>query len=173
MITFYSYQHWFHFCGRLDLSLGQRVLYWCKKELLKLAHSLELIDKHTQLPYCSTAYDLSKNNNDFYPAAYLDKKSCRLIFGQIAQQSRLRSLFVKYSLGGIADNIPKAVKSIKAHGDEWTDQLSWWDESDPIRDDYNLLLCLLNLGFSNFDHANTRNNSFRKRNKVCKLLALL
>ena len=118
MITFYSYQHWFHFCGCLDLSLGPRILYWCKKELLKLAHSLELIDKHTQLPYCSTAYDLSKNNNDFYPAAYRDKKSCRLIFSQIAQQSRLRSLFVKYGPGGIADNIPKAVKSIKAHGNE-------------------------------------------------------
>lgn len=149
-----------------ELSLGPRVLTWYKKELLKLSTSLDIVNKRTQLPYNSTAHDLS-NRTEFYPAAYLDKKSCRLIFVQITQLSRLRSLFVKYGSKGVAEQVPKAVKNCKSNGDVWVDRPSWWSEDDSNRDDFDLLLGLLNLGFSNFDHMNIKNDSFRKRKEEC------
>ena len=149
-----------------ELSLGPRVLTWYKKELLKLSTSLDIVNKRTQLPYNSTAHDLS-NRTEFYPAAYLDKKSCRLIFGQIAQLSRLRALFVKYGSKGVSEQVPKAVKNCKSNGDIWVDRPSWWSDDDLNRDDFDLLLGLLNLGFSNFDHVNIKNDSFRKRKEDC------
>merc|ERR1712176_1398361 len=110
---------------------------------------MDIINESSQQPYSKTAFDLSKHQG-FHPAAFLDKKACRFIFGQIAQQSRLRSLFVKHGSEGMEDLIRRAVKNSKNNGDDWTERPPWWDESESSTDNFDLLVSVLNLGFNNF-----------------------
>jgi hypothetical protein len=67
------------------------------------------------------------------------------VYTQIAQQTRLRSIFIKNSEEKMKALIPKAQKQSAA---DWEGP-SWWNkESD---DDYDLLTNILDFGYSGFD----------------------
>merc|ERR1719410_2502987 len=141
--------------------LDTSVLNFFKQETIKWSRHFAVYDKETKLPMTRTTFDL--NTDEFKPFAYLDEAACRIIYGQIAQQSKLRSLFVKYGKTEITLQIPKVTKNSKQNGDNWTARPVWWNGNE---DDLHLLIQVLDIGYTNF---NTKKHDFcRKRMEEVK-----
>ena len=110
--------------------LGTQIFIWSRKLLRKWVKTLEV--------NCNPADDKDA-------VSILDKKSCRAIFIQISQQTRLRSLYLKYGTDQMANLTLRAVKR-----SDWTAKPSWWKE-----DNYSILLKnMLGNGYGKFDQMN-------------------
>merc|ERR1712194_327336 len=127
--------------------LGTPVLNFFKQENLKYARHFAVYDKETKSPMTRTAVDL--NTEEFKPFTYLDRAACRIIYGQIAQQCKLRSLFVKYDKTEITHHIQKATLNFKKNDD-----------------DLQLLVQLLDVGYIDFN--NKKHVFCRKRIEEAK-----
>lgn len=78
-----------------EQELGSRPLQWNSKHLCSWANKLDILQNGR--PLTSTGADFMTDHRKVTPAGYLDKKGCRAIFIQVSQQTRLRSLYLKYS----------------------------------------------------------------------------
>merc|ERR1712048_265360 len=90
----------------------------------------------------------------FKSAAYLEKKGCRAIYLQVSQQTRLRSLFLKYNTKQISEMLTEASKSFQSSGEVWETRPSWWEiNNDDLSGKYDITLLsgVLRYGFGGFD----------------------
>jgi len=140
--------------------LGPFVLEWFDEEIQRWAKSLELVD--------ISGKPLSYIASDFVPdeqhgkvlhtvAALMEQGGCRSVFGQVAQQSRMRSIFLKNGQDKVCILLNKAIKSFIEH-DEWTDKPSWWGGSTDstacsILHDYFVFETLLTFGYGGVESA--------------------
>jgi hypothetical protein len=92
--------------------LGTQIFIWSRKLLRKWVKTYEI-----------TKIDCNPDDNKDVVAMF-DKKACRAIFIQVSQQTRLRSLYLKYGTAQIANLTLRAVKR-----SDWTAKPSWWKES--------------------------------------------
>lgn len=145
---------------RSENGLGPYVLHWFGKENARWAESFKIVDSSGK-PYCYTAMDFvqsgkSSNLDDSIDiASVLDRKGCRNIFTQIAQQSRARSIFLRFTKMQLQEWVSTAVKNCDAAQDAWDAQPSWWQRSNAAGDgpnhDFVLLETLLEYGYSGID----------------------
>lgn len=135
--------------------LGPRVLQWCNKEIGRWTECLSLKDSNTRLQVSNL--DLQGGGNAIQFVAVLDKKACRTIFSQVAQQTRLRSVFIMNNKNSIKKLVPKAVKNTTNSGDYWLQSPKWWGVdanglSDvSCQDDIDVLTALVKYGYSGFE----------------------
>jgi len=125
--------------------LGQHVLRWMGTEIGKWAENLGVVD----MAGCGldlTAEDSQEASDKSFPQAMgmLDSVDCLSVFGQIAQQTRLRSIFLTHTQGEAVKLVKKARHKCKKDEDDWPGQPSWWK----VKEDFELLESLLEYGYS-------------------------
>ena len=138
------------------------VLHWFGNENLKWAESFKIVDSCGR-PYCYTAIDFvqsgqtAKSDERIDVAAVMEMKGCRKLFTQIAQQSRLRSIFLRYPKAQLLDWVVTAVKNCKVLERKWDGQPNWWrncgQPSDERNHDFVLLESLLEYGYSGIEES--------------------
>jgi len=149
--------------SRQESGLGPRVVQWASKELNRWANCLNIVEDSGRC-ISSTASDYMEGAPNVTLAAFFDKKACRTIFIQVAQQTRLRSVFIKNGTDEITSLMPKVLRNSRKNGDDWTKRPSWWSSTEnACKDDANLLVGLLDYGYSGFDEMLRQNSSFRVR----------
>eukprot|EP00555_Chaetoceros_dichaeta_P003700 CAMPEP_0198252260 /NCGR_PEP_ID=MMETSP1447-20131203/2790_1 /TAXON_ID=420782 /ORGANISM="Chaetoceros dichaeta, Strain CCMP1751" /LENGTH=375 /DNA_ID=CAMNT_0043937443 /DNA_START=1946 /DNA_END=3072 /DNA_ORIENTATION=- len=131
--------------------LGLRPLQWNSKHLSHWASTLHIIQNGR--PLSSTGADFMPQQGKITPAGYLDKKGCRAIFIQVSQQTRLRSLFVKYSSRELTVMLSKATKNSLSCGETMETLSTKWKNNHELSSKYNeiLLSGMLRYGFGGFD----------------------
>uniref|UniRef100_A0A7S2K935 Uncharacterized protein n=1 Tax=Leptocylindrus danicus TaxID=163516 RepID=A0A7S2K935_9STRA len=140
----------------MEGGLGTKVLDWQKRELCRWASKLQCEDGGNRRPMAQTEYTrVSASDQSKVPvAAKLDRKGCRAIFTQVAQQTRLRSVFFKNGKFKASKMIIKAVKQSEKALDVWHGRPGWWRVGDfGAPDDTNMLDQLLKVGYSGFSTA--------------------
>ena len=160
--------------NEVEHGLGSKVLHWFSKEINEWANVLGIVDEERGEPLSAVSYDFIRNNPEVNVAAVFDKKSCRSVFIQVAQQTRLRSLFIKNGPEKIADEwMPHAVMLSESCGDEWDYRPSWWmcnaekvGSPMPCPDDMDLLSGILDYGYSGFDEMIRQTETFLLRCQV-------
>ena len=138
------------------------VLHWFGNENLKWAESFQIVDSCGK-PYCYTAVDFvqpgqSANSDERIDvAAVMDLKGCRKLFTQIAQQSRLRSIFLRYPKVQLLDWVVTAVRNCEVAEHQWDGQPNWWrscgQRGDEPKHDFVLLESLLEYGYSGIEES--------------------
>jgi hypothetical protein len=139
--------------------LGPFVLEWLTEEIHRWAESLELVDISGR-PLSYTAADFApdpRHGIELHSiAALMDKDGCRAVFAQVAQQSRVREIFLKSTPEDISLLLTNACHN-HAEIDEWEDRPSWWGQSIPcsysIQHDYLILDSLLEYGYSGIEET--------------------
>lgn len=156
--------------NEVENGLGTKVLHWLSHELSSWARALQVADQVSGKPHAAVGYDYDKNDDAEKVAAVFDKRGCRTVFLQVAQQTRLRSLFVRNGASKVAEHLPHAVVLSESAGDDWDYRPSWWvcntDSDDPamlVMDDADLLNGILDYGYSGFDEMVKMTDSFKKR----------
>mmetsp|Transcript_16027 Transcript_16027/g.18513 ORF Transcript_16027/g.18513 Transcript_16027/m.18513 type:complete len:932 (+) Transcript_16027:119-2914(+) len=140
--------------------LGSAVLGWLSEEIERWAKSLEVVD--------ISGYPLSYIAADFAPnqcqgkelhsaAALMEQTGCRAVFGQVAQQSRVRKIFLTSKRDEMNQLLIKAVDKFIDDG-EWADQPSWWGQDTKssgfsIQHDYFVLESLLAFGYGGIENT--------------------
>merc|ERR1719242_1809132 len=124
--------------NKSEHNLGPKILQWCGKELVRWAKSLNILGPNGA-PLSATAAEYMKHHPNLRVVADLDKKTCRTIFAQVSQQTRLRSIFIKHSPTEMKDLLEKALKASKKNEDIWLDQPTWWPCEGGISYDLDLL----------------------------------
>jgi len=76
-----------------------------------------------------------------------EQKDARSIFAQISQQTRLREVYLKLGLNGVAKKANKVINKMAKAGDVWEDQPDWWAGQC----DLGLLTGLLERGWRGFE----------------------
>ena len=156
--------------NEVENGLGTNVLRWLSQELSNWARALQVADQVSGKPHAAVGYDYDKNDDAEKVAAVFDKRGCRTVFLQVAQQTRLRSLFVRKGASEVVQHLPHAVVLSEAAGDDWDYRPSWWvcnaDEDGsimPVPDDADLLNGILDYGYSGFDEMIKMNKKFQQR----------
>lgn len=100
----------------------------------------------------------------------MTKRDCRTVFIQIAQQTRLRSIFTKHSITRLSTElIPKVMKQSSFALTEWEDIPPWWNAdreeecNHNCQDDIDLLVGILDYGYGGFDSLLVHDYLFCKR----------
>lgn len=137
----------------MEGGLGAKVLEWQKKELGRWASKLQCEDPERHRPLAQTEYTRAGDSDQskVSVAAKLDKKGCRAIFTQVAQQTRLRSVFFTNGELKAFKMIIKAVNQSEKALDVWNGRPDWWRRGGP--DDANMLDQLLKVGYSGFSSS--------------------
>ena len=144
---------------------------WTSDHLFQWAEALS-ITKNGR-PFATTESDFMESHPEVKATAFLDEKACRTIFIQVAQQTRLRSIFIQNGMEKMCSLITKAVKNSKSGGDVWKAQPLWWkneeyfENCEICQDDTDLLVGLLVYGYSGFDDFVKGSESFLSRQEVC------
>jgi len=157
--------------GSKKSGLGSKVLKWTSKELARWGDSLDILDGTGKVLAHTTASfleNLPRNGGEeeLYVCSILDKKACLSVFSQIAQQTRTRSIFLKYTDEELEDVFGKALKKLISSEDTWHGRPSWWgDEKDDSGGyssffDLELLSGLLEYGFSGFEEMIEKKTEF-------------
>ena len=157
--------------NKSEFGLGPIVLHWLSKEIERWAESLELTDVSGR-PIAYSAIDYAEEGSGssspcgglggdsgasgggqdlLKPAALMDKKGCRHLMIQIAQQTRIRSIWLKNGEAGIKKKLLRAAKSCNDLDDHWTDQPSWWGDKRTIYHDLMMMDSLLQSGYSGIE----------------------
>lgn len=132
--------------SKIESGLGTRVIQWSRNHLTKWARSLNIcVDGQPMNATVMTIRPDSTANG------YLDKKNCKAIFGQISQQTRLRSVFARYDKDEMSTMVSKAVKNMKRNGEIWLGQPSWWNSTADSSNDFELLSGVLQFGYGGFE----------------------
>lgn len=103
------------------------------------------------------------NRPGIMPTAYVDEKGCAAIYSQIVQQSRLRTVYLKYEGDIFSKMLAKASTKCDANVSEWEDRPSWWcdEPNTPTNDDENLICGILQYGYGGFDEMVKLDERFR------------
>lgn len=149
--------------------LGTKVVRWFSKDLQKWAVPLGVLDEEGNV-LSTTSITGTKDHPQLHDAALMTKRDCRTVFIQIAQQTRLRSIFLKHGMERLSTElIPKVAKQSSFIATEWEDSPSWWnvDTNNGIspyyQDDIDLLAGILDYGYGGFDSLLNHDFSFCKR----------
>lgn len=115
---------------RSDQGLGPKILYWLGKEVTRWAGSLDILDENG-LPLAFTAVEFldelpEPERQAIEISSVIDKKGCRMVIGQAALMTRIRSIFSVYDSTSLLAKISKAVNSLKSVGDPWDKQPDGW-----------------------------------------------
>ena len=147
-------------CSRLYTTSFTNSLAWLQKDLHKWASALGAVDKDDKV-LSTTSITPAKDHPQSRDAAMMSKRDCRTVFIQIAQQTRLRSIFTKNKMARLSDDlIPKVLKQPTFAMTEWEDRPSWWNEANMddvidgnciFRDDLDLLAGILDYGYGGFE----------------------
>ena len=155
--------------NKSENGLGTKVLNWFSKDLQKWAGPLGAVDKHGNV-LSNTSITQDKDHPQSHDAALMTKKDCRTVYIQIAQQTRLRSIFIKNNMTRLStDLIPKVLKQSSFTQTEWEDCPTWWnaqnaeESSCSCQDDLDLLVGILDYGYGGFDSMLQHDYSFCKR----------
>jgi len=125
--------------------LGPEVIQWFgEKELKNWKDALQDISGD------STEFPDEQTNS---VCVTLDKSECSTIFHQMAQLSRLRSIFSFGGKGAVRSLLPKAVIYPKKEEiqDCWKYRPSWWDDSSDNENDFSILRGVLKYGYGGLD----------------------
>jgi hypothetical protein len=142
--------------AKSEHGLGPLVLNWFGKELTRWAKAFDIKD-HTGRPHPFTTstfvHDSEQyaNDNRIGVHALFDRKACRSVFGQAAQQTRLRSIFLRRNEQDARAAVHKAAKHCRSIGEMWTRQPQWWEAGGTH--DCQLLSSLLEGGYTGLDEA--------------------
>ena len=133
------------------------MLNWMSKDLHKWAEPLGAVDKSGNV-LSTTSITPAKDHPQSHDAALMTKRDCRTVYIQIAQQTRLRSIFTKHKMSKLqSELIPNVLKLSSFSMTEWDDSPSWWNEASgddnrcSCQDDLDLLVGILDYGFGGFD----------------------
>jgi hypothetical protein len=148
--------------NKSENGLGPFVLEWLTDEIRRWADSLKLVDVKGQ-PLSYTAADFAPSNDDGPDlnaiAALMDRKACRTVFSQVAQQSRVREVFLKNTDTGVKFLLRNAIRDF-ADPSEWAYKPSWWgnaasDSPDEysVMHDFVVLDSLLEYGYSGIEET--------------------
>jgi hypothetical protein len=155
--------------NKSENGLGTKVVHWFTRDLQKWAVPLEVLDETGNV---KSATSISANNDhpQSRDAALMTKRDCRTVFIQIAQQTRLRSIFSKHKIERLSTElIPKVLKQSSFNATEWEDSPTWWnaitdDENGcHCQDDSDLLVGILQYGYGGFDSLLHHDYSFCRR----------
>ncbi len=156
--------------NKSENGLGTKVLHWFSKDLQKWAASLGAIDKDGNIHSATSITSSKKDHPQSYDAALMSKRDCRTVFIQIAQQTRLRSIFTKNSMEKLSTElIPRVLNQSSFVMTEWEECPPWWntvtsgDRNCPCQDDYDLLCGILDYGYGGFDSLLQHDYSFCRR----------
>ena len=129
--------------------LGTKVVHWFSKDLQKWAVPLGVLDEEGNV-LSTTSITGTKDHPQLHDAALMTKRDCRTVFIQIAQQTRLRSIFLKHGMERLSTElIPKVAKQSSLIATEW--------------EDIDLLAGVLDYGYGGFDSLLNHDFSFCKR----------
>lgn len=151
--------------NKSENGLGTKVISWMSKELQRWAEPFGILDSSGNVQ-SKTSITPAKEHSQSHDAAIMTKRDCRTVFIQIAQQTRLRSIFLKNDLTRLrTDLVPKVLKQSSFTSTEWEDRPSWWnkaqDESQSAcQDDVDLLVGILDFGYGGFDSMVDHDYSF-------------
>jgi len=132
--------------------LGNRVLDWFRKQLKMWNSALKnkCAAFSSKTSNSSTTKAVSESC-----AASLDKKACRAILSQIAQQTRLRSIMIQNDAQKFSKMLSTAIRASERAKDFWENRPSWWSSrsatEENVKDDYNLLTNVVSSGYSNLN----------------------
>ena len=145
--------------NRTENGLGPFVLEWLSSEIRRWAKSLALIDDRGQT-FSLTAADFTptdQNGKAMHDiAALMDRRCCRSVFAQVAQQSRVREVFLKNTEQDMKVLLKSAVLDF-APAEEWDYVPDWWGKtagapgSYAVEHDYLVLDSLLEYGYSGIE----------------------
>ena len=143
--------------NRRETTIGMRTLQWSSNHMVKWSQGLGIFFDGKVLSNTVIAA-----RPDIIPAAFVDEKGCAAIYSQIVQQSRLRSLYLKYEEDALFKMLPKAVKMCDANEGEWEDRPSWWDNAHDgsTTDDESLIAGILQYGYGGFDEMVRQDERF-------------
>jgi len=140
--------------NKAENGLGTKVLSWFSKDLQRWAAPLGLVDKYGCIKY-ETSITASRDHPQSHDAALMTKRDCRTVFIQIAQQTRLRSIFTKIKTERLSKElIPRVLKLPGFAHTEWDASPSWWNANkinNECQDDLDLLVGILDYGYGGFD----------------------
>ena len=130
-----------------DCGLGSKVLGWFRKELLKWATSLDILDDNGR-PFAFTAVEFlddldESERTTIEVSSVFDKRSSRSVICQTAMLTRLRSIYMVSSLENFYRKIICATDSIVELQDFWRNQPENWDTNSDVE----LVRRLLENGF--------------------------
>ncbi|KAL7534217.1 hypothetical protein ACHAXR_005733 [Thalassiosira sp. AJA248-18] len=155
--------------NKSENGLGTKVLNWMSKDLQKWAGPLGAVDRAGNV-MSTTSITPAKDHPQSHDAALMTKRDCRTVFIQIAQQTRLRSIFIKNKISRLSTKlIPKVLKQSSFARTVWEDSPGWWNEtkeedgSCDCQDDRDLLVGILDYGYGGFDALLQHDYSFCKR----------
>lgn len=150
--------------------LGTKVVNWFKKDIQKWAVSLVgCFDKAGNVDL-TTSISATKDHPQSHDAALMTQRDCRTIFIQIAQQTRLRSIFLKYKMIKLSTEfVPKVLKHSSFNAMNWEHKPLWWNDKTKdnsrscCQDDIDLLAGILDYGYGGFGSLLNHDYSFCKQ----------
>ena len=144
--------------NKKDVKLGMRTLQWSSNHMVKWGQVLGVFFDGRIIPNSVIA-----NRPGIMPTAYVDEKGCAAIYSQIVQQSRLRTVYLKYEGDIFSKMLAKASTKCDANVSEWEDRPSWWcdEPNTPTNDDENLICGILQYGYGGFDEMVKLDERFR------------
>lgn len=155
--------------NKSENGLGSKVLHWLSKDLQKWAGALGAVDKAGKVTSV-TSITPEKEHPQSHDAAMMTKRDCRTVFVQIAQLTRLRSIFNKNKTDRLSSElIPKVLKQSSFAMTNWDERPAWWNTAETDGDccdgrhDFELLEAILDYGYGGFDSLLQHNYSFCKQ----------
>lgn len=151
--------------NKSENGLGTKVIHWMSKEMQRWAEPFGILDIAGNVQ-SKTSITPAKDHSQSHDAAIMTKRDCRTVFIQIAQQTRLRSIFLKNDRARLqTDLVPKVLKQSSFMSTEWEDRPSWWNKSQgesisACQDDVDLLVGILDFGYGGFDSMVDHDYSF-------------
>ena len=143
--------------NKSENGLGTKVLNWFSKEIKRWSAPLQIVDGAGNV-LSATSIGLAREHPQSHDAALMTKRDCRTVFNQVAQQTRLRSIFIKHETDRLSSElIPKAFKQSTFSNSDWEERPSWWNSVDnkstlsDCQDDLDLLVGILDYGYGGFD----------------------
>lgn len=154
--------------NRTENYLGPLCLDWLKKDVARWAESLNLVDAYGR-PLSNTVSSSARDGDDgFTLFAIMNRQHCRSVFGQIAQQTRARSIFVTYETEDVQTLVQRATSQVRNMGDAWDDQPAWWNNAPGSIHDYDLLQGLVTYGYTDYKEIFSSSQSFVRGKEVRK-----
>ena len=132
---------------RSDNGLGSKVLVWFRKEILKWATSLDILDDNGR-PFAFTAVEFlddldESERTTIEVSSIFDKKCSRSVISQTAMLSRLRSIYSASSTNDFLEKVSTVNRTFVASRDFWSSQPTNWSAASDVI----LVKRLLDYGF--------------------------